>query len=314
VPLTNAIGKNHTDIKAVADVLLTDSSLVPDLDLDHRRPMPLSWAAQGGYDTVVELLLNSMHEPSEDILLKAAERGHMAIVKLIVQNDKVSLEAKTVKEETALWLAAHNGREAIVKLLLEACKVDVDAKDNHGDTPLFRALVHGHENVAKLLLETGKVDVNTKNSLGETPLTRLASMGRDSMIRLLLESSNVDVNLKGGRGQAPLAHAACNGHENVVRLLLGTGKVNVNAKDDFEHTALSRVLHGQQAYKPSQEEMDRVENEFGHFHEAPNTGKGHEAIIALLRKREPKSKAIPSSEASRSRSIALKLKRIGHGM
>ncbi|KAH8730688.1 ankyrin repeat-containing domain protein, partial [Phaeosphaeriaceae sp. PMI808] len=77
---------------------------------------------------------------------------------------------------TSLSWAAEKGHEAVVKLLIDTGKVDVDSKDfKYGQTPLSRAAEKGHEAVVKLLIDTGKVDVNSKDSYdGQTPLSRAA--------------------------------------------------------------------------------------------------------------------------------------------
>jgi ankyrin repeat protein len=299
---------------AVRKLLLADVRSDPSLELKHNEPKPLVWAAQGEHAAVVELLLVSMQEPSGYILLQAAERGYTSIVRLLMQRSKVNVDFQNEKKETALWLAAQKGHEAIVRLLLETGRVDVEHKDAHGDTPFSRAVNYEREAVGRLLLGTGKVDVNTKDSYGQPLLVQSATMGHEAMVRLLLETGKVEIDAKDSFGQTALAHAASKGHESVVRLLLNTGQVDVHSQDTFGHTPLSRLIQEQEAPKLTQEELDRVENEFGNLNEALNTGKGHETIIALLRKFEPKSKAMPSPKTSRSRSVVLKLKRIGHGM
>jgi len=65
---------------------------------------------------------------------------------------------------------AELGNKAIVKLLLDTDKVDVDVKDKDGRTPLWRAVENRHEAIVKLLLDTGKVDVNIKNKDSRTLL------------------------------------------------------------------------------------------------------------------------------------------------
>jgi ankyrin repeat domain-containing protein 50 len=53
--------------------------------------------------------------------------------------------------QTPLSWAAEKGHEAVVKLLLATGKADVDSKDRDGQTPLSWAAQKGHEAVVKLL-------------------------------------------------------------------------------------------------------------------------------------------------------------------
>ena len=65
---------------------------------------------------------------------------------------------------TPLSWAAENGHEAVVKLLLEKEGVEPDSKDNeYGQTPLSWAAENGHEAVVKLLLEKDGVDPDSKD-------------------------------------------------------------------------------------------------------------------------------------------------------
>ncbi|KAH6700758.1 ankyrin repeat protein [Verticillium dahliae] len=71
---------------------------------------------------------------------------------------------------TSLSRAAENGREAMVKLLLDTEKVNFNSKDGDGRTPLSWAALKGNEAVVKMLLDKENVDVNSRDSQGRTPL------------------------------------------------------------------------------------------------------------------------------------------------
>jgi ankyrin repeat domain-containing protein 50 len=114
--------------------------------------------------------------------------GHEAVVKLLLDTDKVEVDSMDGSGRTPLSWAAENGHEAVVKLLLDTGKVKVDSEDVHGWTPLSWAtgiepeneneLYHldwaawnGHEAVVKLLLGAGKVKVDSKDRHGRAPLS-----------------------------------------------------------------------------------------------------------------------------------------------
>jgi Ankyrin repeats (3 copies)/Ankyrin repeats (many copies) len=135
-----------------------ETSICADLK-DSHSSTPLSWAARG---------------------------GHEAVVKLLVETGKVDVDSKVKYHgRTPLSLAAEKGHEAVVKLLVETGKVDVDSKDSYGRTPLSLAAGGGHEAAVKLLVDTGKVDVDSKDSYGRTPLLRAAGGGHGAVVKLL---------------------------------------------------------------------------------------------------------------------------------
>jgi ankyrin repeat protein len=74
------------------------------------------------------------------------------------------IDLEDVNGRTPLSLAAEKGHEAVVKLLLANDDVDPDSKDIYGRTPLSWAARSGHEAVVRLLLAKGGVDLNTKDT------------------------------------------------------------------------------------------------------------------------------------------------------
>ncbi|KAH6970728.1 hypothetical protein BKA56DRAFT_622398 [Ilyonectria sp. MPI-CAGE-AT-0026] len=131
---------------------------------------------------------------------------------------------------TALSYAAEKGHKAIVELLLDTGKVNADAQNRWGLTPLFWATKQGHEAIVKLLLDTRKVNVNIKDWGGQSPLLWAAHGGQKGIVKLLLETGKVDLYARGQSGQASLLRAAEQGHDAIVKLLLDTGKLTSMTK------------------------------------------------------------------------------------
>jgi ankyrin repeat protein len=215
-------------------------------------------------------------------LSSAAEEGDAASLEELLQEDRVDV---SMYKEAMLRLAAHNGHEDVVRLLLADERVNVNAKDGHGRTTLSLAASDGHEAVVRLRLESDRVDVN--EVCYGTPLSAAASNGHEAVVRLLLANDRVDVNEGYWRGGTPLCLAASNGHEAVVRLLLESDRVNVNAGYWYGGAPLSAAAsNGHEAVVRLLLANDRVDvNDGGLYKETPlleAVSNGHEAVVALL--------------------------------
>jgi ankyrin repeat protein len=290
--------ESRTKVSAASQAMMASENNAPYSTDIPRNMTGAHVAAYFGLEVAMLYLLNSGSDPDKvDVNSKdshgrtplwwALERGHGAVVKLLLETGKVDVESKDSHRQTPLSWAASHGHEVIVKLLLEAGKVDVDSKDVYGQTPLSGAVEGGHKAVVQLLLKTGKVDVDLKDRYGRTMLSWAASRGNEAIARLLLETGKVDVDSKDNLGRTPLLWAAYLGHEAVVKLLLETGKVDVDLKDNIGRTPLSRGAYlGHEAVVKLLLETGKVDVE-----SKDNIGRtplqtaavgGHEAVVMLL--------------------------------
>lgn len=126
-----------------------------------RPPNPLLIASYLGLEAVMRLLLEKGPQVDGDdekdwtLLSYAAENGHNAAVKLLIERDDVEADSRDEEGRTPLSYAAESGYDAVVKLLIERDDVEADSSDVWGQTPLSYAAERGHKMVVKLLVERG---------------------------------------------------------------------------------------------------------------------------------------------------------------
>ncbi|KAI0196461.1 hypothetical protein F4808DRAFT_305556 [Astrocystis sublimbata] len=189
----------------------------------------LHLAAYFGLEEVVASLLEDWEpdlrdEHGQTPLSWAAERGHEAVVRLLLANGRVDPDSKDTKYgQTPLSWAAESGYEAVVRLLLANGRVDPDSKDTkYGQTPLSWAAESGHEAIVRLLLANERVDPDSKDTHGRTPLSWAARRGNEAVVRLLLKAG-ADTDTFDVDGVTAIEHVIRKGHSAVEQLLLQSG-------------------------------------------------------------------------------------------
>jgi hypothetical protein len=95
-----------------------------------------------------------------------AKQSTVSFMSFISPTGKVDADSRDEDGRTPRCWAAQNGHEAVVKLLLDTGKVEADFRDKDGQTPLCWAALNGHEAIIKLLLDTDKVDANSRDKYG----------------------------------------------------------------------------------------------------------------------------------------------------
>ncbi|KAH0533932.1 hypothetical protein FGG08_007454 [Glutinoglossum americanum] len=255
---------------------------------------PLSWAAENGHEAMVKLLLEKRAElePSDSKygqtpLLFAAENGHEAVVKLLLEKGAKMESTDNKYGQTPLSWAAENGREAVVKLLLEKGAEMESTDSEYGQTPLSWAAESGHEAVVKLLLEKGADMESTDSGNGRTPLSWAAGNGHEAVVKLLLEKGAEMESIGSWNAQTPLSWAAGNGHEAVVKLLLEKGAEMESTDSKNGRTPLSWAAgNGHKTVVnlllEKGAEMESTDSKIGQTPLSWAARNGHEAVVKLL--------------------------------
>jgi hypothetical protein len=97
------------------------------------------------------------------ILINAAYKGRVDVVKHIIQSDIGNLNAQDYTGDTALIKAASNGHTEIVKILLQSSRSSIDVQDFQCKrTALMHACRFGYVAIIELLIRNG-ANINLKN-------------------------------------------------------------------------------------------------------------------------------------------------------
>ncbi|CAG7555130.1 unnamed protein product [Fusarium equiseti] len=135
-------------------------------------------AEAGDISTLVELLtdgydisdLNARDYNGCTPLALAAEKGHTAVVKRLLEHD-ANPNLSDLDHITPLWKAARYGHTSVVELLLASTKLlDVNTRPaylhkSNFDTPLSIALKEGHQEIAELLSRTNGINPSLTTNL-----------------------------------------------------------------------------------------------------------------------------------------------------
>jgi ankyrin repeat protein len=238
-------------IMASSDELLTD-----DVDLvNSRHQTPLHIAAERGHIAVVKLLLEAkaMVDPLDynncQPLWFAAWKGHEVIVEILLAygapvNDPVLVTPP-------LGAAAYNGNAAIVKLLLDP-GADINAFDVGSQrTALYHAANYPRYAIIELLLEAGaKVDIPDID--GKTAIMCITSNG-DSGIPIVqhLLHHGADINVLNSHRQSTLWYVAQKGQPLTLQLLLEAG-----ANPNLEESPLAAARKSLSDYEKRHEDSE----------------------------------------------------------
>jgi ankyrin repeat protein len=137
---------------------------------EHKRTIGIHLAARFGLHQASSLLI-SYDEPvgvRDDLgrspLCWAALNGHIEVVKLLLDRDDVTADAKDIWGGTPLIYGAQWGRKELVKLLQDRLGVATNYTDHDGQTLLSMAAKQGNAEVVQYLLDQPSVEPDLPDS------------------------------------------------------------------------------------------------------------------------------------------------------
>ncbi|KAK7999604.1 hypothetical protein PG990_012204 [Apiospora arundinis] len=174
-----------------------------------------------------KMLLNATDGPDRMSPLAYAARGGLdAVVQLLLRQESIIVDILDKWEQTPLIHAAIKGQEAILSQLIDK-GADINTIDREFNTPLMYAVETGHEGVVQQLLSYDHIDVDVRNITDCTALMKAAGRGNEEVVKQLLHK-------RARVEQRDVDQAHAHGHKNVEELLEGQLKLQPHSTPQLE--------------------------------------------------------------------------------
>ncbi|KAL8257659.1 hypothetical protein R6Q59_029700 [Mikania micrantha] len=208
--------------------------------LDEIKLQIVGTSSGADFDAEVAKIRACMvNEVGETALYKAAEKGHLEVVKeLLKYSDKETLTRRNAFEFDPLHIAASEGHDAIVKLLLDHDESLCQTRSKGNATPLVTAASKGHVAVIKELLSKDPSLLYIPKSNGKNALHMAARSGHVKTVKSLLEKDPQLARVTDKTGQTALHMAVKGASCEVVKLLLEADAAIAMLPDKSGLTAL----------------------------------------------------------------------------
>ncbi|GAA0156108.1 phosphatase modulator [Lithospermum erythrorhizon] len=184
-------------------------------------------------------VVNEVNESGETALFTAADKGHLDVVKELLQySNKDTLLKKNQSGFDPLHIAARQGHHAIVKVFLDHDQELSKTTGPSNATPLISAATRGHISVVNELLSKDGGLLESTRSNGKNAVHLAARQGHVDIVKALLDKDPQLARRTDKKGQTALHMAVKGVNSEVVKLLLEADAAIVMLPDKKGNTAL----------------------------------------------------------------------------
>uniref|UniRef100_A0A1X7SLL3 Uncharacterized protein n=1 Tax=Amphimedon queenslandica TaxID=400682 RepID=A0A1X7SLL3_AMPQE len=184
----------------------------------------------------------------------SVERGHLNVLKYLMDNDYCNPNATNHQDRTPLHVAVAAEQYEILKFLLtNKLSILINVQDNHGNTPLHLACMWRQTRIVSLLSSanlSSSINILITNKKGQTPLHLAVASGHKDTTEALLfsvtgSSTHHDLLTATDTKGCTVFHIACsNDCIHVFRYLCHVYPQGVNAMDNRGRGLLHAACEG----------------------------------------------------------------------
>ncbi|CDW76924.1 nad(+) adp-ribosyltransferase-3 [Stylonychia lemnae] len=168
----------------------------------------------------------------------ASSKGHLEIVKVLIEEGNSQVDQKNTKCQTSLCLAAQQGHLKVVEYLVSK-GANLHGLDKQGKSPLIHAIINGHLHIVSFLLRQG-VSPNYKDASENSILHYACAYGWINIVRYLVDAG-ADPNSTNEWKMYPVLVAMLKGHFGIVDYMINLKNLDASFQDDTGKTLISQL-------------------------------------------------------------------------
>jgi len=187
---------------------------------------------------------NLQPTPGKGLLNLIAMHGFSRCLTFLLEDIGLDPSFVDKSKRTALMVAAERGHVAIVQLLLSGnhCKEETIEFSNDGITAVILAAANGHESITQLFFPDRSKVGDFQRILDIIALRRATIEGEADTVRRILALRDFPFDLLDFNGYTPFLHAVEKGHAAIVEIFLSLReRLDINRRYFSKHSDLRKV-------------------------------------------------------------------------